>query len=88
MQEQEKSHQNCDEEARLRDKQAKGKAGCFVAHSPVTVRGAVSRALTSCTSIEVMALTARGAAAAEGSGARDRDERVGSAFGERFDEVC
>ena len=30
MHEQEKSHQNCDEEARERDKQAKGKAGCFV----------------------------------------------------------
>jgi hypothetical protein len=28
--EQKKSHQNCDEEARERDKQAKGKAGYFV----------------------------------------------------------
>ena len=33
-------------------------------------------------------LAARGAAATEGGGARERDERVGLAFGRRFVEVC
>jgi hypothetical protein len=83
MQEPEKSHLNCDEEARERDKQAKGKAGCFVA---ATVSGAACSALRAA-GCEIMALAA-GGAAAECSCARDRDERVGGAFGGRFHEVC
>ncbi len=46
MKEQEKSHLNCDEEARERDKQAKGKAGYFVANSAATVGDAACTALT------------------------------------------
>jgi hypothetical protein len=35
-----------------------------------------------------LALAPGTGSAAEGGGARDRDERVGGAFGGRFDEVC